>query len=414
MIQLPTARWLHFAVTAIVLLALVVPLSLPDLESHASTPCNIDSQPSTPGVEIQLLACESGLQRLGPSGLSVSRIVLNPGDSLPLRETAYTELLYVESGEVVVFDAVNNRETLVAAGWYYLLDPTEHWNTFGLRNDGGAPASVLNAVATRDAIAAQGESGDMEFPLLGTSMTGTLLDVRGYMAFGTNPSQITLARVTMQPGAGWDFHNHVGASAIYVESGQLAVRHFAPASARFHMGTHSYEFAAAEAVIPSDQDTIVSAGQYVIWPNSEVHQEWNAFSDPVTFIVLTVGPTTDQITERNSVVEIHSALCPAGYTGSSYFEVCHQQMRDGVEVVLSAGLRTLAGFERSGATLFVNVEADAYHVSEVPTNLTNSYIYCSAQENVLLEQHILGSEGFELQIPPASNVVCDWYSIPSV
>ncbi|MGH2562493.1 MAG: MSCRAMM family protein [Thermomicrobiales bacterium] len=120
-------------------------------------------------------------------------------------------------------------------------------------------------------------------------------------------------------------------------------------------------------------------------------------------------------------IELHKAVCPAGYDDGNYFEDCHGDGVEGVEFTIDGP----NGYNDSADTViiddpgpgiiaFADLEAGAYVINEdVPGDVTDTYVYCSmanSEEVVPFEETDEG--GIALDLADGQAVVCDWYNIP--
>lgn len=135
-------------------------------------------------------------------------------------------------------------------------------------------------------------------------------------------------------------------------------------------------------------------------------------------------PTEAPVEEAadDGTLEVHLSLCPAGYSGTSYFEDCHANGIEGRVITADGPSGYEEAFETSlvsdpgpGVVVFSGMPAGSYKVwHDIPGDATTYYAYCSmagSDEVVPFEYDDSTSEAIVLSLGESDDVVCDFYII---
>ncbi len=134
------------------------------------------------------------------------------------------------------------------------------------------------------------------------------------------------------------------------------------------------------------------------------------------------APASAQSTAPGSI-EVHLAACPAGYSGTDYFNVCHEDGIDGVRFTISGsnsfvaqGDTAVIGGTGPGIVEFPNLGAATYNISDgLPGDVLSRYVYCSNSSTQEQVPAPLNSQGeVDLALAAGVAIVCDWYIIPDL
>jgi hypothetical protein len=133
------------------------------------------------------------------------------------------------------------------------------------------------------------------------------------------------------------------------------------------------------------------------------------------------GWECEQTTAGTGSVEIHAAQCPAGYSGSDYYNDCHGNGESGVVFSVSnadgSSQQVTSQIEASpgpgiaranGLNLGVFSVAEPYADSGEPV-----YVFCSPDQGATayVDQYSTASEGVSITLDAGTALVCDWYSL---
>jgi hypothetical protein len=128
-------------------------------------------------------------------------------------------------------------------------------------------------------------------------------------------------------------------------------------------------------------------------------------------------------TTGNAALEVHLSACPAGYSGSDWFDDCHDNGIEGRTITLEGpngytadAQTTLPNDPGPGVVRFEELEGGDYKVSEdVPGDTATYYAYCSLADSDTVVDFTYDdstSESIRLTIDDGAQVVCDLYIIP--
>lgn len=119
-------------------------------------------------------------------------------------------------------------------------------------------------------------------------------------------------------------------------------------------------------------------------------------------------------------VEVHLALCPANYEGSSWYADCHDEGLDGYEFTLTGPAGELTAetiVERipgPGIVRFTQLPAGDYELrGGPPLHDGEVFLYCSdPATNTQVPTTFEGGMGY-FSLAENQSIVCDWYFIPT-
>lgn len=251
------------------------------------------------GATLNPLACvETFGAGPNPSGtwtLQLSRVELGPGQSIAPRVLPLDEhtLLYVESGELTLFDPVAQRDSAVLAGEQRLLEASSGVTSFAIRNDGTAPLIYLRLTwfapppAPPDAVERTADGPVDRYPRVGNSTPQTLADMT------VDADQIPagsvlafVARLQLAPGVALGDRVYAGPVAEAIELGALTVL-------SQHHPSEDDTSTAEPSILPLGQAVTIPQGQYLVVPTNTPHQASNAESDPTSVLIAGLIPATD-------------------------------------------------------------------------------------------------------------------------
>lgn len=120
-------------------------------------------------------------------------------------------------------------------------------------------------------------------------------------------------------------------------------------------------------------------------------------------------------------IEIHAAQCPAGYSGSDYYNDCHGNGEAGIVFSVSnadgTSQQVTTQIETSpgpGIARANGLDLGVFSVSEPFADPGETvYVFCSPDQGatVLADQLTSASEGVSLALDAGTALVCDWYSL---
>lgn len=182
-------------------------------------PCPSSATASRNGSQLTLLACEP-FDPSGFEGLYLERVELPPQGSLAIRQTRGAELLYVERGEVILFDLATGDNETYGQGTKVVISFLAN---YGLRNEGGETSSLVRLSGVHISYAEAPKYSAA--PQVGTAVGGLLF--RGIeIQLPPAPALAFLARVRVDPRADLGFFWHPGVVGMYVESGTLEIESY--------------------------------------------------------------------------------------------------------------------------------------------------------------------------------------------
>jgi hypothetical protein len=119
--------------------------------------------------------------------------------------------------------------------------------------------------------------------------------------------------------------------------------------------------------------------------------------------------------DGGSSLTIHNRLCPVEYSGDDVFGDCHGNPQDaGLEFAIDGPVSDAGATDGNGDITFGGLPAGTYNISGgVPGDFASTVVYCSVEddpENML--EVTSTATGVSVDLPEATNVVCDWYNIP--
>ena len=134
-------------------------------------------------------------------------------------------------------------------------------------------------------------------------------------------------------------------------------------------------------------------------------------------------PPLVQVTEArpdpDAALEIHKAICPAGYAGDDYFADCHPNGAAGyVFTVVGPGGRqeavTIVPVDPGpGVVRFEHLRDGVYKLTATPPARTASTAFrvsCfQAEELVPIAPR---GKGMAVEVAAGASLVCDWYNVP--
>jgi len=111
-------------------------------------------------------------------------------------------------------------------------------------------------------------------------------------------------------------------------------------------------------------------------------------------------------------VEIHSRLCPVAYTGNDLFKDCHEKPQAGVQYKLGPLTDTTRA---NGNAVFYELRSGTVSVLQTNQPVEGSWvIICSdAKDQTVPASYREIAGGISLDLLATSQVVCDWYTIPT-
>jgi uncharacterized protein (DUF2141 family) len=124
---------------------------------------------------------------------------------------------------------------------------------------------------------------------------------------------------------------------------------------------------------------------------------------------------------NEGIVTVHKLRCPAGYEGSSFYEDCHENRFEGVELTAlgSEGYLREATTDAEGTVIFDDITVGGgVNISEtVLEDIADLRIYCSNEEGNRApfdRQETAAGPGIVVNVSPGDRILCDWYNIPAV
>lgn len=361
---------------------------------------------------------------------SLARIVLAPGEGLPVRETwalHNVDLLYLEAGEVVVVDIQRRTQETWAAGSRITFPPDPNGSKeiyrYGLRNDGSQPASLLRV--NYGGTGAQGKT--IEYPQFGTDDPRFLVSISASYGLTlpdapSGNSIVFLARLDLEPGVDLGTHTHTGPIGLWVESGTLTFEH--PAIETLLDAGFSGNADREVPIVPTGEPISLTPGGAISVPRFIPHRVANTGESTLSLLVIGVVDSTHPFIGRFSALEIHSSICPSGYSGTDYYGACHDTGREGAQFVIVGD----DGYEAEGLTSTYNadgaawpgiirfgaLQAGEFWLREPSAAVGDSMsLYCSMDGEPLGQYDGPATDTVVIDVPAASYVVCDWYTIPN-
>ncbi|MBA3336640.1 MAG: hypothetical protein H0T49_03640 [Chloroflexia bacterium] len=122
-------------------------------------------------------------------------------------------------------------------------------------------------------------------------------------------------------------------------------------------------------------------------------------------------------------IELHLSACPAGYSGTDYFNVCHENGIDSVRFTISGSNAFVAQGDTAvfngtgpGIVEFPNLAAATYNISDgLPGDVLSRSIYCANASTQVQVPAPLNNRGeIDLVLAAGVSIVCDWYIIPDL
>jgi hypothetical protein len=273
-------------------------------------------QPLPDGATLTVLACEEGwrvdeaierftgsTQVLGSWWLTLDRVQLAPGESIapdqPFQPLAY-DLLYVESGTLVVFKTSSGHEESYAEGEQVFIDRSVAPGdgqfsdnvVYGIRSEGPAPLSLLRFRWTG---AAGGASSPViEYPQTGSSSPDHLLTMglKG-RDLPQGPAIAFIARLTLEPGMDLGTLTYAGPVAQAVESGTLTLEQDSAAPVVEEEPPEIWD------VIPAGQTASLSADQFVLLPMNTPHRVQNTTGETLGLLIVGIIPSEEMAAVGN-------------------------------------------------------------------------------------------------------------------
>lgn len=138
-------------------------------------------------------------------------------------------------------------------------------------------------------------------------------------------------------------------------------------------------------------------------------------------ILSLLGQTVEARPGGDAVLEIHKAVCPAGYEGEDYFTDCHANGRAG-DVFSLAGpggrqeATTIVVTDPGpGIVVFPHLPGGVYKLSETPPTGTASTafrVFCFLAETEDPIPVKRRGSGIAVDVAAGERVLCDWYTVP--
>ncbi|MGI8477007.1 MAG: hypothetical protein ACR2OO_11630 [Thermomicrobiales bacterium] len=125
-----------------------------------------------------------------------------------------------------------------------------------------------------------------------------------------------------------------------------------------------------------------------------------------------VAVASPGVSAQGASVEIHSRVCPVGYTGNRLFKDCHANPQAGVKYQLEPLTDTTG---KLGNALFYDLAPGTVSIRQVNTLVDGGWvIICSdGDDQSVPASYRLYGGGILLDLPANAKVVCDWYTIPT-
>jgi hypothetical protein len=158
-----------------------------------------------------------------------------------------------------------------------------------------------------------------------------------------------------------------------------------------------------------------NAGQ--TFPPSELTFTWSHPNSDATGHGTLQKMGSDQlVTNGTGSLEIHAVICPPGFTGPDYFNVCHSNGEAFEEFFIEGPwyMTLTTQIDQStgaGVARLEGLNSGTYVVRKSSDDLP-AYVFCSPDqgETVLVDQF---TQGQPVRVPiNGQAVVCDWYSLP--
>lgn len=376
-----------------------------------------DSLP--PGVTVDLLIQQAIDWPPSPNGgswgigVSLRRDRLEPTESISIRGSdgggPGADALYVDHGLLTISDDAGFAQSY-SDGELFTANQPETRNPpyrYEARNEGSQCATVLRLSTAPCSACGGGPSTNPNAPVGQSRISQSFLcpepvRLSIHPRGATGPATISfLARVTIEPDADWDMGQRLDEVVILVEKGELSIN----------------DATGERLQLSSEEDLALS-------PNAP-HLLRNRGQTPLVFLMF--GALS--VESGNSVLEVHRARCGPG-AQPPYFQDCHNRGEAGVFLQLEGpddyglsgvteiGLSDTVTTPGPAIAIFRGIPEGQYHLSQRQAESSDRvFIACFDRTEIdfgdgdlLAEQEGSASAGIDIDVPPDSFVVCEWYA----
>lgn len=151
---------------------------------------------------------------------------------------------------------------------------------------------------------------------------------------------------------------------------------------------------------------------------TETATETGAATEAPTEVEAATATDTETAVVSAGSIEVHNRVCPPESEGQPAFDACHGNVPEAGLPFTFAGPITLEGVTNAeGNVGFGNLPEGTYAITaDATAGFADRFVYCSvgtaetSNEAPIAVEYVTG--GIQIDLPAATNVICDWYDYP--